>query len=327
MKANPSVKYEIIREMSSRDNNLLNIKWLCDIAGVSRSGYYYWLNTEKDRTNREHQDEADFRLILEAYKFRGYNKGVRGIHMRLLHQDPPVVMNPKKIRRLMRKFNLRCPVRKPNPYRRIAKSMQTNRVAPNLLNREFRATGARRVLLTDITYIPRRNFGTSGNQLYSYVSVIMDAYTKQVLSCVVSSSITVDFVLETVKQLMDNYGHELKTDVLIHSDQGCHYTSSKFIEIISNANLRQSMSRRANCWDNAPQESLFGHMKAEVRFKLSANHADIARKVLDWIDYYNNDRYQWALAKLSPNEYYDYITSGNYPLGKLCNQDAIKDKT
>ena len=327
MKANPSVKYEIIREMSSRDNNLLNIKWLCDIAGVSRSGYYYWLSTEKDRINRELQDEADFRLILEAYKFRGYNKGVRGIHMRLLHQDPPVVMNPKKIRRLMRKFNLRCPVRKPNPYRRIAKSMQTNRVAPNLLNREFRATGARRVLLTDITYIPRRNFGTSGNQLYSYVSVIMDAYTKQVLACVVSSSITVDFVLETVKQLMDNYGHELKTDALIHSDQGCHYTSSKFIEIISNANLRQSMSRRANCWDNAPQESLFGHMKSEVRFKLSANHADIARKVLDWIDYYNNDRYQWALAKLSPNEYYDYITSGNYPLGKLCNQDAIKDKT
>jgi transposase InsO family protein len=324
MKANPSVKYEIIREMSSRDNNLLNIKWLCDIAGVSRSGYYYWLNTEKDRTNREHQDEADFKLILEAYKYRGYNKGVRGIHMRLLHQDPPVVMNPKKIRRLMRKFNLRCPVRKPNPYRRIAKSMQTNRVAPNLLNREFRATGARRVLLTDITYIPRRNFGTSGNQLYSYVSVIMDAYTKQVLSCVVSSSITVDFVLETVKQLMDNYGHELKTDALIHSDQGCHYTSSKFIEIISNANLRQSMSRRANCWDNAPQESLFGHMKSEVHFKPSANHADIARKVLDWIDYYNNDRYQWALAKLSPNEYYDYITSGNYPLGELFNKNLIE---
>jgi putative transposase len=87
------------------------------------------------------------------------------------------------------------------------------------------------------------------------------------------------------------------------------------------------MSRRANCWDNAPQESLFGHMKSEVHFKPSANHADIARKVLDWIDYYNNDRYQWALAKLSPNEYYDYITSENYPLGKLCNQDAIKNKT
>lgn len=203
MKANPSVKYEIIREMSSRDNNLLNVKWLCDIAGVSRSGYYYWLSTEKDRINRELQDEADFKLILEAYKYRGYNKGVRGIHMRLLHQDPPVVMNPKKIRRLMRKFNLQCPIRKPNPYRRIAKAMQTSRVAPNLLNREFRASGARSVLLTDITYIPRRNFGTSGNQLYSYVSVIMDAYTKQVLACVVSSSITVDFVLETVKQLMD----------------------------------------------------------------------------------------------------------------------------
>ena len=110
-------KYEIIQAMTARDDNLLNIQWLCDIAGVSRSGYYYWLGTEKFRIERAHQDELDFGLALEAYKHRGYDKGARGIHMRLLRLDPPVIMNTKKISRLMKKFNLFCPVRKVNPYR------------------------------------------------------------------------------------------------------------------------------------------------------------------------------------------------------------------
>jgi len=311
--ATPSAKYEIIREMTSRDNNLLNIEWLCEIAGVSRSGYYHWLNAEKTRQEREFADERDFELILEAYKHRGYNKGIRGVHMRLLHLKEPVVMNPKKISRLMKKYNLRCPIRQANPYRRMSRAMQTNNVAPNLLNREFRVHGARRILLTDITYIPRYN-ARGDERKYSYLSVIMDAFTREVLAYVVSLSIDVDFVLETVNLLMENHGGELHTDTLIHSDQGCHYTSHKFQDIIASAELRQSMSRRANCWDNAPQESLFGHMKDEIHIMPSDSHQDITRKVNDWMDYYNSERYQWSLAKLSPNEFYQYVTTGEYPL-------------
>jgi transposase InsO family protein len=297
--------------MTKRDDNLLNIEWLCGIAGVSRSGYYYWISTEQDRQERERQDERDFALILEAYKHRGYDKGIRGIHMRLLHLKEPVLMNPKKISRLMKKYNLRCPIRKPNPYKQMSKTMKTNHVAPNLLNREFRAHGARKVLLTDITYIPRK----SGEvQKYSYLSVIMDAFTREVLAYVLSISLEVDFVLETVSLLMANHGSELQTDALIHSDQGCHYTSHKFQEIISNAALRQSMSRKANCWDNAPQESLFGHMKDEIHIHSYDNHKDILQKVDDWMDYYNRERYQWSLAKLSPVEFYRYLTTGEYPL-------------
>jgi len=315
MNASPAAKYEIIREMTSRDDNLLNIKWLCEIAGASRSGYYYWLNAEGDREERERQDERDFELILEAYKFRGYAKGARGIHMRLLHLTPPTLMNVKKIRRLMKKYKLTCPIRRPNPYRRMAKEMQTNRVAPNLLNREFRARGARAVLLTDITYIPRCKRTAEGDDKYSYLCVIMDAFTKQILAYTVSLSLEVDFVLETVQQLINKHGDELNTDALVHSDQGCHYTSIRFVEILNDHDLRQSMSRRANCWDNAPQESLFGHMKAEIHLLASSVHMDIVRKVDDWVDYYNNERYQWGLAKLSPNEFYQYIKTGIYPLG------------
>jgi len=129
----PSAKYELIREMTERDNNQLNIVWLCEIAGVSRSGYYRWIAAEPERQKREEQDRSDFDLILEAYKFKGYAKGGRSIHMRLLHLETPAVMNLKKIYRLMNKYGLKCPIRKANPYRRISKALKTSNIADNLL--------------------------------------------------------------------------------------------------------------------------------------------------------------------------------------------------
>ena len=83
-----------------------NITWLCDTAGVSRAGYYKWLSEKEKRTIREEQDRRDFDFILQAYQYRGINKGAKSIHMRLLHQDPPIIMNEKKIRRLMKKYGL-----------------------------------------------------------------------------------------------------------------------------------------------------------------------------------------------------------------------------
>ena len=133
----PHKKYEIIQAMTARDNNLLSITALCEIAGVSRAGYYRWCATAPSRELREAQDRADFELILEAYQYRGYAKGARSIYMRLLHKKPTVVMNLKKIRRLMTKYGLFCPIRKANPYRRMAKLLRTNNVSENLVNREF----------------------------------------------------------------------------------------------------------------------------------------------------------------------------------------------
>jgi len=319
MKGSPTIRYAIISEAIKRDDNLLNISYLCKIAGVSRSGFYSWQDGKTHRQTAEAQDRSDFELILAAFQYRGYAKGVRGIHMRLLHQGPPVQMNPKKIRRLMKKFHLVCPIRKVNPYRLLSKRLQENRVAPNILNRQFRAYGPRTVLLTDITYIKRySHHGTEGNLKYTYICVIMDAYTKEVLECVCSTSCETDFVLDAVEQLIEHHGQELRTDVLIHSDQGCQYTSSKFVAILNDCGLRQSMSRRGNCWDNAPQESLFGHMKDEIHLNGSYGHQQIEQKVLDWIDYYNNERYQWSLAKLSPSEYYRFTMTGEYPLPTDC---------
>lgn len=302
-----SVKFQLIHNMLESEDCSMSITEMCSLAGVSRGGYYYWCNQEEARRQREQADLEDFSLVLEAYKFRGYAKGARSIYMRLLHLTPPVVMNIKKIRRLMDKYNLKCPIRKPNPYRRMLKAIRTNNFADNILKRRFKDFEPRKVLLTDITYIP-----FSGEWLY--LSVIIDAYTKQVLSYVLSDTMKLDFVLETVKQLLEKYGVDLSQETIIHSDQGVHYTSYKFIEIVENAELRRSMSRRGNCWDNAPQESFFGHMKQEIALSNCRKFSEVKAAIDDWMAYYNQDRYQWNLAKLSPNEYYEYIKTKTYPL-------------
>ena len=304
-----SSKFQLINELVSREDNVLTITELCSIARVSRSGYYNWVNSKDKRDEQERKDRHDFELILEAFSHRGYDKGVRGIHMRLLHMDPPILMNVKKISRLMHKYNLICPIRQANPYRRMAAALKTNNVADNLVNREFEEHGPRSILLTDITYIPY-------NGTFAYLSTIIDAFTKQVLSYAISDNLKLDFVLLTVEQLIRNHRISLDEETIIHSDQGVHYTSYKFIEIVKDSNLRQSMSRRANCWDNAPQESFFGHMKDEIDVSNCTDFCEVKDIIDDWIDYYNNERYQWDLAKLSPNEYYSYITTGIYPLKK-----------
>lgn len=293
--------------MISRDNNLLNITKLCEIAEVSRSGYYNWKNNDNKRQQKEQQDKEDFKVILQAYQYRGYDKGARSIHMRLLHMG--IRMNIKKIRRLMKKYGLFCKIRKANPYRRMAKAIKTNNIVPNVVNRNF-IQEPRMIILTDITYL---FYGKERKK--AYLSVMKDAFTNEILSYVVSISLEVDFVLMTVKQLFEKHGATIKTkETICHSDQGVHYTSIEFQKILKDKGLRQSMSRRGNCWDNAPQESFFGHMKDEIDISSCRTFDELTAVIDDYMDYYNNERYQWDLAKLSPSEYYQYWLTDIYPI-------------
>lgn len=271
---------------------------------MSRSGYYRWISSRDAYEARQLRDINDFRSIKEAYDFRGYAKGYRSICMRLKRMGTP--MNHKKVLRLMNKFGLKCPVRKANPYRRMARDLKTDTVLKNHVNREFREHGPRRILLTDITYIRLKD-------RFCYLSVIKDAYTMQILAYKLSESLEVDFVLDTINQLLSEHKCSLDDETIIHSDQGCHYTSVAFRTLVSNSSLRQSMSRKGNCWDNAPQESFFGHMKDELKpyAKSWKTFDDVKERINDWMDYYNNDRYQTILKEMSPNEFYKNLKLNN----------------
>ena len=180
--------------------------------------------------------------------------------MALIHINLTVIMNLKKIRRLMDKYHLSRPIRKANPYRRMVKALKTSNVADNLLHREFESYGPRIILQTDITYLPYT--GT-----FIYLSTILDAFTKQILAYVLSPSLEVDFVLDTIEILIRNHGVSLHAETIVHSDQGCHYTSNRFIIFLYNkkcTNPCRDMElggRACPMGHTATQESFFGHMK------------------------------------------------------------------
>lgn len=168
-----SVIYNLIDACMAIYPSCCNVGQMCALGGVSRSGYYAWKGAASKRQEREAKDEEDFALILSAYEYRGFAKGARGIHMRLLHMSPHVIMNVKKIRRLMKKYGLKCQIRKANPYRKMAKALKTNTVAPNVVNRNFKAYGPRQTLLTDITYLPCKGS-------FCYLSTFLDVCTHEI---------------------------------------------------------------------------------------------------------------------------------------------------
>lgn len=270
---------------------------MIQLAGVSKSGYYGYLKQTETKLVKELKDEEDFEHIMMAYRFKGYNKGARGIKMTLENQYH-LTMNLKKIRRLMKKFNLLCPIRKANPYRRMAKALQTSHVAPNKLERKFKDGNPNQIFLTDITYL------TYDMNKRAYLSGIKDGVTNEIHAYKASKSLDITFVEDTMSQLE---AIQLDPNALINSDQGVHYTSHAFQKCVKTLGIEQSMSRRGNCWDNAPMESFFGHMKDEINLINCKTFEEVVKVIDDYMDYYNNYRYQWNLDRMSPKTYGDKL--------------------
>ena len=288
--------FELIR-ITIRDNNLKNVvSYLCASAGVSRSGYYNYLSNESKRERREEIDIKVRDDILMAISFRGYKKGSRSIKM-LLEDKFGICYNRKRIMRIMRKYNIVCPIRRKKYKYKVTKE---HKVCKNYLQREFKQNVPGKVMLTDISYLQY------GNAKTAYLSTILDASTNEILSFKVRENMKLDLVISTLNELKDNQFVHFD-DGMIHSDQGWHYTNPQFRIRAAEMGLQQSMSRRGNCWDNAPQESFFGHLKDEVDIKHCNTFDELHTLISDYIDYYNNDRYQWNLNKMTPIQYINYL--------------------
>ena len=137
----------------------------------------------------------------------------------------------------------------------------------------------------------------------AYLSTIKDASTNEILAHNLSNNITLDIAIDTIHKLMNNTKFKLHKDAFIHSDQGAHYTSPRSQKLLKSKNLGQSMSRRGNCWDNAPQESFFGHMKDEINYRSCTTFEELKGIIDNYINYYNNYRYQWNLKRLTTVKY------------------------
>lgn len=302
-KLNVSFIFVIIQKLVCTHSYKNIVSNLCNLANVSKSGYYNYIKSSETRNKQEEKDLELKEIILKAFNHRGYKKGSRSIKM-VLEKEFNVIINRKCIQRIMRKYNILCPIRKANPYRRMMKATREHTVVPNLLNREFKQEVAGKVLLTDITYL---QYGSANT---AYLSTIKDASTNEILSYKLSDSLKIGIATETIEKLITNHKHLLHDDAFIHSDQGVHYTSHKFQKLLKKYSLGQSMSRRGNCWDNAPQESFFGHMKDEIDCKSCDSLEELQNLIDNYMDYYNNFRYQWNLKKLTPVQYRNQLLAG-----------------
>jgi len=279
------------------------ISFLTQEANVSRSGYYRYFSKEavRQRLIKEEQDLALRDLILEAYNFKGYDKGSREIKMFLKNQYG-IIMNRKKIQRIMRKYEIICPIRKANPYKRMARSIQGHHIFDDQVRREFKPGKPFSVLLTDITYF---NFGRKSTR--GFLSLIKDSQTGEIVARAASTSLKMDFVMETLDNLTKHPLFDVSNDMIIHSDQGSHYASNAFRDFMKMYNITQSMSRRGNCWDNSPMESHFGTFKDHIKLKECETIEQVIVKIDHFIDYYNNYKPQKTLNKLPPVQYRNLI--------------------
>lgn len=207
---------------------------LCKLANVSRSGYYRYFskNSKSIRAKKNLTDNLVEENILKAFNFKGRKKGARQIKM-VLENECNIVYNLKRIRRIMKKYNIFCPIRKANPYRRMMKATKEHSTMPNLLNRRFKQGTPGKVLLTEITYL------TYKNRKRAYLSAIKDGSTNEILAYAVSDSLKLDIAKDTMENLKNNNSVKLHSNALIHSDQGFHYTSPVFQKLVKEMGLIQ----------------------------------------------------------------------------------------
>ncbi len=261
---------------------------------MSKSGYYRWLK----RAGESDPDQADYLLIKEIFEQGKKKLGFRSIRMKLERKE--IIMNHKKIQRIMRKYQLFARIRRRNPYKMIMKKSLEHRVVENLLSRNFRQLIPFRILCTDITYL-------FFNHRVAYLSVIKDIATGEVVAWHLTVHLEMSLVMETVEKLKKHDMIATLKDVLIHSDQGFHYTNPQFIGQIKSLNMAQSMSRKGNCIDNAPIESFFGHLKDDADYKNCKTFSELHDIIADYMKYYNNERQQWKLKKMTPVEYRNHL--------------------
>jgi len=294
----PAEKYVLIHDVVFA-NESFTVSYLCEVAGVSRSGYYRWLHTASCRLQREAADYEQHLVIRDIFVKLNRKAGWRVIRMHLERRH--ITMNPKKIRRLMKKYDLITQIRRRNPYRQMAKATQEHRTAPNVLERRFNQAIPYRTFGTDITYL------YDGNGQRLYLSTLLDLATGEIVAHRVAASLGIDLSLAVIAQATARLGHKQLRGVMIHSDQGFHYTHPHYIRYLADRGIVQSMSRKGNCLDNAPVESFFGHMKDEIDLSCCCGVNQVKRAVAGYIRHYNHHRYQWGRKKMAPVEYRNHL--------------------
>lgn len=270
-----------------------DVKMICRLLKVSRSGYYEWAVKGERPTLAAEVDLKE--RILRIFRGSRCTYGIRSIRKALGKEGFHVGV--KRIRRLMRIMELFAKPVLPNPYAALGAAKDPV-ICKHRLKRNFQVKRPDRVWTGDITYI----WTHAG---WVYLAVVIDLFSRKVVGWAVSQSPNTALIIAALSTAVSHRPYR-RWRILFHSDQGCQYTSQIYREYLRDRGILQSMSRRGQCWDNAPTESFFGTMKYETglgKWSLE-NLAEVEAALFDWIEiWYNAKRLHSTLDYCSPVEF------------------------
>ena len=286
------MKYQFIFDKHVRYSVLLQ----CDVLEVSRAGYYQWRKRVVPKRECEnHQLRTRSRELYTQHKGR---YGSPRITVALQREGYHCSHN--RVARLMRLDGLKA--RAKRKYCRT--TISDHRTAsPNLLDRQFDVAQPDCVLTSDITYV-------ATNEGFLFVATVLDLCTRKIVGLAMRSDMTAQLVSEALEAAITR--RDLKPGMILHSDRGVQYSSDAYRGIIARHGFRQSMSRKGDCWDNAPMESFFKTMKAELIYPQKYYHTrqEAATSIFEYIEiYYNRQRMHSALNYQSPEDFEATISS------------------
>lgn len=265
-----------------------SIRMMCRLLKVSRSGYYDWHN--RDESERSLQNRSLSRLIKRLHLESNGVYGARKIQRDLLELGEPCGRH--RVARIMHKTGLRgCPKRR---FRRYANSPPNHPVAANLLEQDFRATHMDERWSSGITYIWTK-------QGWLFLAIVMDLFSRRIVGWSMNKLINRHLVIDAMTMALG----QRDKPVLHHSDRGSQYSSDDFRDLLKKHGIECSMSRRGNCYDNAPVESFFSSLKRErVRRQTYKTRDEAKADVFDYIEcFYNRKRRHTYLGYISPVEF------------------------
>lgn len=265
---------------------IFSIQHLLKATGLAKSVYYYHCKALRQAS----PDKALQSQITQLYHEHKGRYGYRRITMSLRLSG--VNINHKRVQRLMNELGLKSKVR---PKRYTSYKGDVGKIAPDLIQREFTADRPNQKWVTDVT-----EFKVGEQKVY--LSPVIDLFNQEIVSYEVSKSVKLSLVTDMLKKATAKLG--LHETPIVHSDQGWQYQNRLYQQLLKEKGLKQSMSRKGNCLDNAVAENFFGILKTEMyQNEVFKNADELIETIKEYIDYYNNKRIKLKLKGLSPIEY------------------------
>lgn len=283
------MKYRLI----SANGEIFRVGRMCKVLSVSRSSYYAWLKRPESSRKKENRKLAAKIEVIHGQYRKVY--GSPRIHKELKDQGVPCGQN--RVARIMKQEGIRAIV--PRKFKATTDSKHNLPVAPNLLKQDFDVKEPNKVWLADITYI----FTAEG---WLYLASIMDLGSRRIKGWSMNNRITKELTLDALKMAICN--HPETKGIIHHSDRGSQYASHEYQKRLKTNGLICSMSRKGNCWDNAPMESFFHTLKTEWVYGYKYKTRQEAKvSLFDYIEiFYNRQRRHSGIQYMTPCQYETY---------------------